>query len=68
MEAEGGQMIYPSSERVLPNSLPVAPIGYWSSSVQREYVDQRIEISKVRNSGSQLCPASAFQTGPYKAM
>lgn len=61
-------MIYPSSEGVPLNSLPVVPIDYQSSSVQRKYVAQRIEISTVGSSSSQLCPASAFWTGPYKAM
>lgn len=68
MEAEGGQMIYPSSEGVPLNSLPVAPIHYQSFSVQRRYVDQRTEISTMWNSTSQPCPALDFQTGPYKAM
>lgn len=61
-------MIYPSSEGVPLNSLPVAPIDYRSSSIQRKYVDRGIEISMVGDCGSQFHPASAFRTGPYKVM
>lgn len=57
-------MIYPSAGGVPLNSLSVAPINYWSSSVQRKYVGQIIESSTAGNGGSQLCPALAFQPGP----
>lgn len=57
-------MIYPSAEGVPLNSLSVAPINYWCSSVQRKYVGPVIESSTAGNGGSQLCPALAFQSGP----
>lgn len=61
-------MIHPNSEEVPLNSLPIALIGYRSSFAQRNCMNQRTEMSMAGNSGSQLCPDSAFQTGPYKAM
>lgn len=57
-------MIYPSAGGVPLNSLSVAPINYWSSSVQRKYVGQITESSTAGSGGSQLCPALASQPGP----
>lgn len=61
-------MIYPSSEKVPLNSLSVAPIDYWPSSVQKIYVDQRTEIHMIGNSSSLLNPDLAFWMSPYKAV